>query len=50
MLMLRNQVLQQVYMLRDNGMKREALQIVQQLKGMFPEDEEIAALEERLNQ
>lgn len=50
MLMLRNQVLQQVYMLRDNGMKREAVQIVQQLKGMFPGDEEIVALEERLNQ
>lgn len=45
MLQLRNQVLQQVYMLCDNGMKQEALQIVQQLKSMFPADLEIEKLE-----
>lgn len=49
MIQLRNQVLQQVYMLRDNGMKQEALQIVQQLKGMFPGDKEILELENSMN-
>jgi len=48
MLQLRNQVLQQVYILRDNGMEQEALQIVQQLKAMFPEDGEIIEIEHRM--
>lgn len=42
---LRNQVLQQVYFLLDNGLNQEALQIVQQLKAMFPGDLEIEKLD-----
>lgn len=45
---LRNQVLQQVFVMLDNGMRNEALQIIQQLKQMFPNDVEILELEKEL--
>lgn len=48
MLQLRNQVLQQVFSLLDNGMKIEALQVVQQLRIMLPNDADIAELEREL--
>lgn len=46
---LRAQILQQVYALCDSGMKLEALQILQQMKAMFPNDLEILEIEERIN-
>lgn len=41
---LRNQVMQQVYTMQTTGQMKAALQIVAQLKQMFPEDLEVAQL------
>lgn len=49
LLEIRNKVLQQITVLCDNGMKKEALQVIQQLKSMFPDDEEIEVWEKELS-
>jgi glycosyltransferase involved in cell wall biosynthesis len=43
-------VLQQVSVLIQNGMQAEALSTVRQLRGMLPEDQELAALEKELQE
>lgn len=48
MLQLRNQVIQQIVKMAEDGQTREALQILQQLKQMLPNDSAVLSLESEL--